>query len=73
MTLSQLVQQHGYGVVVRKTISKSNEPIRVVRLYGEGVFLVEGVHTDEEYTERGDVKGYEKMQSAAEKLAESLA
>lgn len=73
MTLSQLVDKHGFGIVVRKTTSKANEPVRIIKRQDDVVFLVEGTQTDEEYTERGDIEGFEKMQSAAEKLAGTVA
>ena len=73
MTLKELVDQYGLGILVRKTTNKASEPVRVISQRDELVFVVEGTHTDEEYTERADMEGYEKLLSATEKLAGTVA
>ena len=73
MILEELVEQHGLGILVRKTTNKASEPVRVISRKDELVFVVEGTHTDERYTERADMEGYEKLISASEALSKTFA
>ena len=42
MTLKELVDQYGLGILVRKTTNKASEPVRVISQRDELVFVVEG-------------------------------
>lgn len=62
MTLSEIVEKHGFNRIARKVASQS-EPILLIREFNDETYEVEGMQSNVAYTERQDAEGFEYVPS----------
>lgn len=70
MTLQEIVEEHGFGRMARRTEGQ-NEAIKVIKEHSETTYEVEGMQTNAIYTELKDADGYEYIPSIGQLKARS--